>query len=50
MMWACTTSRDKEVRRILRAALGVPSPEEEFDRELEELGAAARARFRSEGE
>jgi plasmid stability protein len=43
-------SMEEEVRRILRTALGVPSPEEEFDRKLEELDAAARARFRSEGE
>ena len=43
-------SMEEEVRRILRIALGVPSPEEEFDRKLEELDAAARARLRSEGE
>ena len=43
-------SMEEEVRRILRAALGVPSPEEEFDRKLEELDAAARAQLRSESE
>jgi plasmid stability protein len=43
-------SMEEEVRRILRAALGVPSPEEELDRKLEELDAAARRRFPSEGE
>ena len=43
-------SMEDEVRRILRTALGVPSPEEEFDRKLEELDTAARVRFRSKGE
>jgi len=43
-------SMEEEVRRILRAALDVPSPEEEHDRKLEELEAAARARFRSGGD
>jgi plasmid stability protein len=42
-------SMEEEVRRILRHALGVPSPEEEHDRKLEEIEAAARARFRSGG-
>lgn len=32
-------SMEEEVRRILRAALGVPSPEEEGRRKLEELAA-----------
>ena len=36
-------SMEEEVRRILHVALGVPSPEEEFDRKLEALDAAARA-------
>jgi plasmid stability protein len=40
-------SMEEEVRRILRTALGVPSPEEESDRKLEELEAAARSRLRS---
>jgi plasmid stability protein len=43
-------SMEEEVRRILRAALGVPPPEEEHDRKLEEIEAAAKARFQSEGE
>ena len=43
-------SMEEEVRRILRTTLGVPSPEEEFDRKLEKLDAAARARLRSKGE
>jgi plasmid stability protein len=43
-------SMEGEVRQILRTALDAPSPEEEFDRKLEELEAAARARFPSEGE
>jgi plasmid stability protein len=43
-------SMEEEVRRILRTALGVPSPEEESERKLEELEAAARTRFPSEGE
>ena len=43
-------SMEEEVRRILHTALGVPSPEEEFDRKLEELDAVARARLRSRGE
>jgi plasmid stability protein len=43
-------SMKAEARQILRAALGVPSPEEEFDRKLEELDAAARAQLRSKGE
>ena len=32
-------SMEEEVRRILRAALAVPSPEEEGRRKLEELAA-----------
>jgi plasmid stability protein len=43
-------SMEAEVRQILRVALGLPSPEEEFDRKLEEIDAAARALLRSEGE
>ncbi len=43
-------SMEEEMRRILRAALGVPSPEEEHERKLEAIDAAARARFPSEGE
>ena len=43
-------SMEEEARRILRTALDVPSPEEEFDRKLEELDAAARAQLRSKGE
>ena len=41
-------SMEEEVRQILRTALGMPSPEEEHDRKLEELEAAAR--FRSRGD
>ena len=37
-------SMEEEMRHILRTALGVPSPEEEFDRKLEELDAANKAR------
>ena len=33
-------SMEEEIRRILRAALGVPSPEEEFDRKLEAANKA----------
>jgi plasmid stability protein len=43
-------SMEAEARQILRVALGMPSPEEEFDRKLEELDAAARAKPRSESE
>jgi plasmid stability protein len=32
-------SMEEEVRRILRAALGVPSPEEEAFKKMEELAA-----------
>ena len=32
-------SMEEEVRRILRAALGVPSPEDEAFKKMEELGA-----------
>jgi plasmid stability protein len=43
-------SMEAEARQILRVALGLPSPEEEFARKLEEIDAAARAQLRSEGE
>ena len=39
-------SMEEEVRRILRAALGVPSPEEEHTRKLEEIEAANKAQRR----
>ena len=42
-------SMEAEMRQILRAALSVPSPEEEHMRKLEEIEAAARLRFPSEG-
>lgn len=35
-------SMEEEVRQILRHALGLPSPDEEQERELEELAAASR--------
>lgn len=35
-------SMEEEVRQILRHALGLPSPDEEQERELEELAAAGR--------
>ena len=35
-------SMEEEVRAILRAALGVPSPEEEAERQFQELEARAR--------
>jgi plasmid stability protein len=35
-------SMEEEVRQILRHALGLPSPEEEDDRVLEELATAGR--------
>ena len=37
-------SMEEEVRRILRAALGVPSPEDEHIRKLEEIEMRARQR------
>ena len=37
-------SMEEEVRQILRHALGLPSPEEEHERALEELAAAGRRR------
>ncbi len=43
-------SMEEEVRRILRTALGVPSSEDEHERKLEEIDAAARTRLRSKGE
>jgi len=42
-------SMEAEMRQILRTALSVPSPEEEHMRKLEEIEAAARLRFPSEG-
>jgi len=39
-------SMEEEVRQILRHALGLPSPEEEGRRKLEEAVAAAEARWR----
>ena len=36
-------SMEEEMRQILRHALGVPSPEDEHERRLEALDAAARA-------
>lgn len=36
------TSMEEEVREILRAALGVPAPENEFFRELDALDAEAK--------
>lgn len=39
-------SMEEEVRQILRKALGVPSPAEEEERELEEIAAMARAQLR----
>lgn len=41
-------SMEEEMRRILKAALSVPSPEEEFDRKFEALDATARAQLRSQ--
>ncbi len=35
-------SMEEEVRQILRHALGLPSPEEEHYKQLQELAAAAR--------
>ncbi len=35
-------SMEEEVRQILRHALGLPSPEDELDRKLDELAAAGR--------
>ena len=37
-------SMEEEMRQILRTALGVPSPEEEHERRLEEAAATTRAR------
>ncbi len=37
-------SMEEEVRQILRHALGLPSPEEEHYRKLQELAAAGRRR------
>ena len=37
-------SMEEEMRQILRKALGVPSPEEEHERRLEEVAAAIEAR------
>jgi plasmid stability protein len=42
-------SMEEEMRQILRFALDVPSPEEEHERKLEEIEAAAKIRFLSEG-
>jgi len=42
-------SMEAEMRQILRTALSMPSPEEEHMRKLEEIEAAARLRFPSEG-
>ena len=42
-------SMEEEMRQILRTALGVPSPEDEHERRLEELEAAARTRYRTGG-
>ncbi len=41
-------SMEAEVRRILRAALGVPSPEEQFLQELDEIDAANKRRQRGD--
>ena len=41
-------SMEEEMRRILRTALGVPSPEEEHTRKLMEVEAAARSRYRGD--
>jgi hypothetical protein len=35
------------MRQILRTALGVPSPEEEHERTLEEIEALAKVRYRT---
>ena len=43
-------SMEEEVREILRAALGVPSPEEEHRKALEDLVAAAKSRRRDPSE
>ena len=42
-------SMEAEMRQILRAALSVPSPEEEHMRKLEEIEAAAQVRYRTGG-
>jgi len=39
-------SMEEEVRQILRHALGVPSPEKEHERQLEEIIEKARQRRR----
>jgi len=43
-------SMEEEMRQILRTALGVPSPEDEHERKLEELEAAAKVRYRTGGD
>jgi plasmid stability protein len=42
-------SMEEEMRQILRTALGVPSPEEERERKLEEIDALAKVRYRTGG-
>jgi plasmid stability protein len=42
-------SMEEEMRQILRTALGVPSPEDEHERRLEELEALAKVRYPTGG-
>jgi antitoxin FitA len=42
-------SMEEEMRHILRAALGVPLPEQEFARQLDAIEAANKARGRQSG-
>ena len=42
-------SMEEEMRQILRTALGVPSPEEEHERKLEEIDALAKVLYRTGG-
>jgi plasmid stability protein len=43
-------SMEEEMRQILRTALGVPSPEEEHERKLEEIDALAKVRYPTGGD
>jgi plasmid stability protein len=42
-------SMEEKMRQILRAALGVLSPEEEHERKLEEIEALAKLRYATGG-
>jgi plasmid stability protein len=42
-------SMEEEMRQILRTALGVPSPEDEHERRLEEIEALAKVRYPTGG-